>query len=309
MKRYIFLLIAILQLTFATSGWCGWWIFGQSKDEVTTSYLYLNGTPFDELRENVTVYPQTLDNGEVVVKGKASAGKNRIALVEVSLDGKQTWQPAILSENGAFNFRFHPEMDKTYSLYVKISDTTARTNPVDATHREVTVANLNMRQLVIDALAALVSSYQSRNAASFMALVDQDFAGDIVNLDRALRKDFSLFENIALSFTINNITSSQGAVYTSLTYNRSLFSSRTNEVFRDNGVTDFTFRISDNQLKVASMKNPLIFGVSDAVNVATGIAINSPGTLVLAVDSQGNTTTVPFRDLISDVSGSVTVRW
>lgn len=309
MKRYIFLLIAVLQLSFATSGWCGWWIFGQSKDEIATSYLYLNGTPFDELIEKVTVHPETLNNGEILIKGKATAGKNRIALVEVSLDGKQTWKSAALSDNGAFTFSFHPESGKTYSLYVKISDTTARTNTVDATHREVTVSNLNTRQLVNDAIASLISSYQTKNAASFMALVDDNFAGDVVNLDRAIRKDFSLFENITLSFTINNITSSQGAVYTSLTFNRSLFANRTNAVLRDSGVTDFTFRLSENRLKVSGMKNPLIFGVSDPGEVATGTAQNSPGTLVIAVDSQGNTTTVPFKDLISETSGAVTAHW
>lgn len=308
MKHLKILIFMILILSSASNGWCGWWIFGQSQDEVVTSYLYLNGTSFDEISEKATIYRNTLDNGQVTIKGKASAGKNRIAKVEITLDGNGVWQD-VPQENGVFNYRFTPALDKPFEFYLRVTDTRGRTNNVSASHRTFTVSDQNIRGMVIGQLNNLVRAYQTKNSTEFMSYVSPEFVADAVNLDRAIRRDFSSFDNIAITFTINNITSSGGKVAVSITYNRSLTSIRSGATLRDNGMTEFILKQENNRLSIFSMKNPLIFGVSDPGEVATGSAANSPGTLVITVDSQGNVATIPFKDLNSAISGSVTAHW
>lgn len=302
MKNLKILLMTIMLLGIAANGWCGWWIFGQSQDEVTINYLYLNGTSIDELAEKATIYKNTLDNGEVLIKGKATAGKNRIAKIEISLDNKAVWQD-VTQENGVFNYRFTPDAGKTYDFYLRATDTRGRTNGVDSTYRKLTVSGQNIRGMVIELLNNLVAAYQTKNSTQFMSHVSPNFAGDQVYLDRAIRRDFSLFDNIRLSYTINSITASAGRISASITYNRSLTGTRTNVTYRDNGMTEFTFAMLNDGLSVYSMKNPLIFGLSAASEVATGTSANSPNTPVIVVDNSGSITTVPFKDSLSETSG------
>ena len=297
MKQLKLVLLTVLLVSIATSSWGAWWIFGKSKDEVSITYMYLNGLSFDELGEKTKVYKDTMENGEILIKGKATAGKNKIALVEVSTDGQATWKEAELSSNGAYTYRFVPDVGKIYNIAVKVSDTAGKTNNVSATLREVAVSPDNVRKLIQDALARLISAYQTENASAFMLNVSDKFAGDPVNLDRAIQRDFSLFDNISLSFTTNNITSTGGKLAVSISYNRSLYATRTGTSYRDRGITDFTFIIEGGQAKVGSMKNPLIFGLSDAANIATGTTVGDPNALVLAVDDSGTVGLVPLSTL------------
>ncbi len=45
-----------------------------------------------------------------MIKGKATVKTGTIASVRVTLNNKETWQDATLSEDGAFEFRFRPEL-------------------------------------------------------------------------------------------------------------------------------------------------------------------------------------------------------
>lgn len=303
MKYTKILVLTLLIMSVTANAWCGWWIFGQSQDEVTTSYLYLNNTSIDEIAEKSTIFRNALDNGEVVIKGKATAGKNKIAKVEISLDNKATWQD-VSQENGVFNYRFKPGFGNNYDFFLRATDTRGRTNNVDATHRRMTVSDQNIRSMVIDLLNNLVRAYQTKNGTSFMTYVSPEFAGDQVNLDRAVRRDFSLFDNISLAFTVNNVTASADKVFVSISYNRSLTGTRSGVTLRDNGLTEFTLKLEKNTLSVFSMKNPLIFGLSDAGEVATGNAANNSSTPVIVVDSQGNVGTVPFKNILSESAGA-----
>lgn len=296
---------------FASNASAGWWIFGQSQDEVATSYLYLNNTSFAELADKTTVYRDTLENGLMVIRGEAKAGKNSIALVEVSVDGKVTWNKTALNDKGTFNYRFAPEAGKTYGIYVRITDTTAQTNDVEATHKEVTVSGNQIKNVIAEILSQLVSAYQSERPAQFMSYVSADFAGDATNLDRAIRRDFTYFDNIQLRFTISNVTSAGGKIAVSINYDRSLLSVRNSTIYRDRGLTDFVFQVESNKLKLYSMKNPLIFGLTDAENVATGNAANDPNQQVLVVDSKGNVSLVAFKNVNDEneyIDGSVTLK-
>jgi len=126
-------------------------------------------------------------------------------------------------------------------------------------------------------------------------------AGDAGVLDNAIRKDFSAFDNIDLRYTINSIASGKGGIYVSISYNRALISSRDGRPYRDSGITEFVFRAAGDTVKVFSMKNPLIFGLSDAANVSTGTVRTVSNDPVIIVD--GATVVPPGNATVSDGMG------
>lgn len=286
------LLFAALLLTSAPSN-AGWWIFGQGGNEIRLNYLQVNGVSFDETGPKVTVYKSALKDGKALVKGKASVRKGKIGLVEVTTDGGETWQKANLSAAGDFEHSFAVETGKSYKLEVKVTDTSGKTNEVASTAKELLVSDKDLRGEVKAALDGMVAAYEAEDPTKFMAFVAEDFTSDPVILDRAVRKDFSNFDNIKLSYTIDNIASSDaGLISVSITYRRTLVSAKSGQPTTDQGGTQFVFRIGDSAPRAYSMKSPLIFGLSDADQVATG---NQPGntTPVTVVDNGGNVSQVP----------------
>ncbi|MBI2362472.1 MAG: hypothetical protein HYV15_03705, partial [Elusimicrobia bacterium] len=288
--RSLLLLIPLTLLSPAVQA--GWWIFGQSGNEVSLSYLTLNGVSFDETGPRITVYSNTLKDGQAVVKGRASVRKGKIGLVEVTADGGDSWLKAALSAAGDFEQRFPAQAGQVYKVLVRVTDTSGKTNDWQSTAKELSVSERDVRAEVKASLDALVAAYQAEDPTKFMALVAEDFAGYSVVLDRAVRTDFTNFDGIQLSYTISNLASSDGGlVAVTIAYRRMLLSTRSGQMVSDSGTTQFVFRTGDASLKVFSMKNPLIFGVSDASEVATG---TQPGNdaPVIAVDDAGTVTTV-----------------
>lgn len=280
-----------------------WWIFGKPGEDVDIQYMYVNGMSFDEKDAKITVYRDALTDGLIYIRGKAKTRKSKIGAVQVTTDGKATWEKAKLSDNGAFEFSFRPQIATTYDLYVKIIDTTGKTNTVDATHKEITLSDRDMMADVKEVMDKLVEAYQNEDARAFMSHVSQDFAGDDVVLDRAIRKDFTAFDNISLRYTISSIASDpKGMVSVSILYNRFLISAKDGKSYSDKGTTQFVFKMEDKAFKVFSMKNPLIFGLSDASEVATGAVFLSGNDQILLLDGSGNVSLKPFAEGIKIIT-------
>lgn len=273
----LFLALAVLCLTPLPSH-AKWWIFGQTENEIATRYLYLNGVSYDELGDKATVYRETLENGLIVLRGKADTKTSQIGSIQVSTDGKATWEKAKKGSDGAFEYSFRPEAGKSYLLYVKIIDTTGKSNDVEATRKELTVSDQNITALIRKTLDGMIAAYQAEEPARFMTYVSDEFAGDPVNLDRAVRKDFASFDNISIRFTLNNVTAGTGGkVFTAITFTRQVTSTKSGKTLRDSGPTEFVFKLGEHGAQVAAMKNPLIFGVSDPEEVATGTSGGASG--------------------------------
>ncbi len=308
MKKWplIIVMLAVMLAAFAGKGEAKWWIFGVSEDEVETNYLMLNRVAWNELGTKVTLYRDMLPDRVIRIQGKGTAGRNKVGSVRISLDGKDSWQDVRLSESGAFEFAFTPDLNRVYKVYLEITDTTGKTNKVDATYKELTISEINIQAVVRDALNRLIDAYQRENPAQFMALVADDFAGDKTILDRAIRKDFSAFDNISLRYTLNNVASdATGKVYVGLSFSRMVTSTQTGRSFSDKGITEFAFKVGDTGLRVYSMKVPLIFGLSDASNVATGVVNIGSNEPIIVVDSRGTVSTVPYSQAAQAIlSGS-----
>ncbi len=302
--RY-FIVITLLALLPATSQ-AKWWIFGQSENEISTKYLYLNGVSYDELGDKVTVYRETLENGQIVLRGKAATSSSAVGSVQVSNNNKESWEKARKSSDGSFEYSFRPEAGKTYVLFVKIIDTTGKSNEVDATRKEIAISDQNIAALVRQAVNEMIAAYRAEDPMRFMALVGEDFAGDPSVLDRAIRRDFSAFENIDITYTINNVTAATGKIYASFSFSRKLTSTRSGQTLRDKGVSEFVFTLGEKGPLVFSMKNPLIFGLSDASEVATGTVNSAENSAVIQISSNGTVLVAPVDSITNGDSDLVT---
>lgn len=296
MNKTILLAAALLLLMLGSGAEAKWWIFGQANDDVSISYLHLNDIAYEESGPKLTIFRDMLTNGEMVLRGKARVGKGKIGGVSVSLDNRETWKEAACSPDGGFEFRFRPETGKAYIMFVEVTDTAGKTNDIESTRKEIIVSEGSFQNDVRNALDALIAAYRAEDPTAFMSRISEEFAADPAVLDRAIRKDFTNFDNIDLRYTLNNVVSGNGGVFAAITYSRQLTSARNGKTVSDRGVTELVFRPTDRGLKVSSMKFPLIFGLSDSSEVATGTVNSGTNDPVIVVSSDGTLSTVPFGD-------------
>ncbi len=81
----------------------------------------------------------------------------------------------------------------------------------------------------------------------------------------------------------------------------------TGKLLSDKGITEFVFKLGDGGLKVYSMKFPLIFGLSDASNVATGVLQSPSNEPTIVVDDSGNVAKEPFDQAVKTAMEEFTV--
>lgn len=120
-----------------------------------------------------------------------------------------------------------------------------------------------------------------------MKYVSTNFEGDDVTLERAIIKDFSVLEDINIDFNINSVAFSDNKYYASISFNRRVTSAYNASLISDSGVTEFTFSVGKNGAMLLSMKHPLIFGLTYANDVATGVvasALNNDKYLTISDD-------------------------
>jgi hypothetical protein len=266
-----------------------WWLFGRTQGEVQFSYLYINNTPFDESEESITLYKEFMPDGLVHIRGRALAGRSKIGSVMVSIDGKVTWQDAMLSDNGAFEFSFRPEIGQVYHIYVEAMETAGRTNDIDETGKIVTVLDSTIKSRVINVLDGLFNSYTGRDARGFMDLVSSDFTGERFLLEKAVLNDYRIFSNIDLRYSLTSVsTDAQGRAFAMITYERSVVLKADGKTYRDSGITGFSFTPEGGELKISMMRNPVIFGVSNAYEIASGVITSDENDQVFIIDESGD---------------------
>jgi len=300
MKKLILIVLIICFLGVAQVQ-AKWWIFGQSEDIVELNYLYVNGISFDDIDDEVILSTESLESGMVRVHGKASAGRNKIGKVSVSIDGGQTWRTSEMAKDGAFEYRFDAETGRSYKMRVKAMDTTGKSNEPEDTAFELTVTDESMMEQVEKTLANLKNAYEDENDRRFMQFVSPDFEGGGATLDMALRKDFAALDNIRIDFTIVSAMFHDNRYHTAVQFNRNVFAVTDGMPYSDRGMTEFTFVRGKKGAMLYEMKNPLIFGLTYAADVATGTTQASENTgEFITVSEGGSVTTTGINDIGED---------
>ncbi|MBI4847126.1 MAG: hypothetical protein HY808_00920 [Nitrospirae bacterium] len=132
-----------------------------------------------------------------------------------------------------------------------------------STEKAVVTDPQETQELAKAAIDRMIASYSKRNAWEFMESVADDFTGEKALLDRTVRKDLSLFTDIDIRYTLDNVISDSGdKVSVTITFTRSHTVVQTAGRNIASGTTELIFRKSGNSLKLYSMKPLLIFGVS-----------------------------------------------
>lgn len=270
MKTKLLALMTCLFLVITPSLYAKWWIFGGGEEEVGFDYLHINALSFDDVNKEAVLLKESLDKGYLHVRGKARTGKNPVGAITVSLDGAKTWQKAKFEKDGGFDFSFQPDLSQTYDIYVKVIDTAGKANELEDAHVKVSFSDVDFYALIGETLNKLKTYYEQEDDINFMRYVSRDFEGDDMTLERALRKDFSALENIRLDFTLNNVAMTGNKYYASISFNRTVMTSSTGTTYSDRGVTEFTFAVGEKGAMLLSMKNPLIFGLTYAADIASG---------------------------------------
>jgi len=272
MKIKLLTLITFLLLILTPSLHAKWWIFGGGEEDVGFDYININALSFDDVNKEAVLLKESLDKGYLHIRGKARTGQNPVGAITVSLDGAKTWQKAKFEKDGGFDFSFEPDFTQTYDIYAKVIDTAGKSNEIEDAHVKVSFSDLDFYALIGETLNKLKTYYEQEDDVGFMQYVSRDFEGDDMTLERALRKDFSALENIRLDFTLNNVAMSGNKYYASISFNRSVmaYDGTSHRDFSDRGVTEFTFTVGEKGAMLLSMKNPLIFGLTYAADIASG---------------------------------------
>lgn len=288
MKSKILLIIFSVLFFSSSTLYAKWWIFGGGEEEVGFDYLYVNALSFDDV-SGVAVLPTSqLDKGLLHIRGKARSGKNKIGAVTVSLDGGKTWKKASFEKDGGFDFSFTPDTAQSYDIYAKVIDTSGRSNEVEDAHIKISFSDLDVEDTIQQTLAKLKTYYEQEDDINFMQYVSNNFEGDIMTLERALRKDFSALDNIQIDFSITSFAFSNNRYYASIYFNRSVEASDGTS-YSDSGSTEFTFEIGEKEAMLLTMKNPLIFGLTYASDIASGTTASAQNSAnFLTINNSGS---------------------
>ncbi|MFW6081132.1 MAG: hypothetical protein ACOC7W_04385 [Desulfosalsimonas sp.] len=155
----------------------------------------------------------------------------------------------------------------------------------------------SLHSFLNQATARLIRAYESEDPQGFMELVSDDYTGGKLNLDSAVRRDFTLLDNIEIQASLTNFAvDPDGYAHISLTYSRYVTSARSGSSLQDNGLTEMVFKMEDNHFRLYSMKNPLIFGLSDAPNVASGKVNAGVNDEILVIQESGEAKVLPFNN-------------
>ena len=252
--------------------------------------LVINSIAFDDSPRRISVVKDLLPNGKLTVKGKIVTTDAKVVNLDISLDGRETWQPVQWKNDGTFQYTLPAEINHEYAIYVRATDAEGRTNNIQATGKLVWVSDRNMQSIVKETMDKLFEAYKAKNSRASMALVSPDFAGDDILLIRAIRKDFTILDSYDIRYSLSNTAvDSRGRIAATVTYNITATTTRVAAgdptVIKVDGTTQLSFKFSDQGLKLFNMKQPVLFGFSDASNITTGIVrMTSSTTLNITKD-------------------------
>ncbi len=278
-----------------------WWLFAKNENQVNMSYLFINDISYDESGQDITLYRDFLEDGLIDIRGRAVINKGQIGSVLISVDGKKNWENAKLSDDGAFQYYFKPEIGRTYEIYIEAMETGGRTNDADETLKTVTVSDKSYRDVIDERLSQIFAAYMERDSNRFMDYVSWDFVGGDLVLEQAINKDFSNFADIDINYNLVNLAlNNEGMFNAVLEFDRRVISFGDGQTLTDSGITEFVFNLEEDGPMLYSMNHPLIFGISDAANVASGVINSAENDQIISVDDQGNIELKPVEDIIED---------
>ncbi|MDI6797597.1 MAG: hypothetical protein QMD09_11655 [Desulfatibacillaceae bacterium] len=287
----VFFCMAFAFLAFASSGaYAAWWRFGKSDDVPEIADLRFNAVDARNVETHLILGRDDLDQGRVIVRGRATLYSGTIGRVDISLDGGQTWQRATLGDRGMFTFEFTPEMERTYQFAARVLTTAGKSSDLADYAFEFTISNLTNTDAVRAAFMELIAIYMNKDAMGFMNRVSPNYYGDRSGLTDAIRDDFRALDNIRIQVNITRIVGFDGRFQVYFTFNRSAISARTGKPLGpDQLASTAEFSRDGESYMLYGLGQPLIFGLSnpDAVASSPFVTLESVGKPSIIITRDG----------------------
>ncbi len=260
----------------------------QKIDDRPALRLTVNQIPLGETDRKVTLYREML-RGSIVVQGSLGQVRPQGEVV-VSIDGKDNWQQVQVDGKGVFTFRFRPKTPQDYYLYVGVRDAAGKVSVLHPAGYQLAVTDTSVAEAVKGTLDNMIEAYRDRHASRFMQYVRPGFIGDDILLHRAIRRDFSRFDLVGVRWSLEHFAlGDQGRIAVTVHFRRSVISAGTGSFLHDKGTTMLEFRAGPDGPQLYNMKAPLLFGLSDAAYLASGIVTageNAAGSFIV-IDQHG----------------------
>lgn len=121
-----------------------------------------------------------------------------------------------------------------------------------------------IQSMAKSSLDEMVNAYVSKNIRAFMNSAAEDYDGEKRIFESSVRRDFSRFHDIDISYSINNVTSDSSGklVYVSLNFTRAYTDIKTTQRVIETKTGELIFKIINGKAKIYSMRGDKMFGIS-----------------------------------------------
>lgn len=108
----------------------------------------------------------------------------------------------------------------------------------------------------------LIAAYEAKDSRGFSELVSERYTGEAAILETAVRRDFSANHNLAIRYTVNNITLDDGGkAFAAITFTRSWTDVKTARTMNETRETSLVFIRENGTYRLYSQNVPPLFGL------------------------------------------------
>ena len=181
--------------------------WGATADEPRITSATIGKQDLMETSEVTVIKDDLTRERKVLIVGQAEGGGSRVARVEVSLNGGQTWKEATGSES--WLYEFSPLPNYTYYFTLRVANTDgAVSSPKTFGIKRLTYLPLTLSELIQEQLDELAKAYMAKDRDRYMGFISrgyQNYPRGWQNLRKAIENDFKSLNNIILRFSVNQI--------------------------------------------------------------------------------------------------------
>jgi len=165
--------------------------------------------------DEVTIIKEDLTRDrKALIVGLAEGGGSRVAKVEVSLNGGQTWNEATGKEQ--WQYEFSPLPNYTYHLTFRATNADdVVSNAKKSSVTQLIYLPITLSELIQQLADELAKAYMSKNVERYMDLISrgyQNYPSGRHRLRKAIENDFKSLNNIVLRFTVNQVFELEGVI-------------------------------------------------------------------------------------------------
>lgn len=168
--------------------------------------------------ESLELVLTDLEEGKVIIRGKAQGIKTNVEKVEISLDEGRFWEPVEGIEE--WTFSFVPEDGKNYPVSIRALDTKGKKSRlvnVDLSYRAIT---LTQEEQIRRMLRKLEDIYTDEDQAKFLSYFSEEDYPDYYTFVESIEYTFDNNNNLKVKITPQEIRIEGQAAIVKADYNK-----------------------------------------------------------------------------------------